>query len=154
MSMQNDYYGFYNNGNAQMQVGGRPANMEFSNPPPSTQGSMPNFQNNVSFPTTRQSVIPGSFIQSIDQITVGDVPNDGSVGTFVMADYSAVILRKWNNKGSIDEEIYVPMKREQQTQDAGNGITVDFTPLYERLDKLEKEIKRNNYRKPQDGGNE
>lgn len=104
--------------------------------------------------------LPGKVIMSPEEITVGDVPNDGSIGVFVMRDFSSIILKQWNNRGTIDTVVYIPLQVQNSNGgESGGKIDVDFSPIYERLDRIEKAVKKNGYKKPykpnnQNGGNQ
>ena len=50
--------------------------------------------------------IAGKFIQKPEEITVRDLPRDGSVAFFPMSDYSKIIARAWDQNGNVQEEVY------------------------------------------------
>lgn len=51
--------------------------------------------------------IPGKFINSLQDIVVSDVPQDGSVAFFPTADYKKIYAKGWNADGTIHTEEYI-----------------------------------------------
>lgn len=127
----------------------------FQTQPQSTQTQAQAFQNQQQNLTSGQPtryVIPGKPITSEKEITVQDVPNDGSLGVFPFTDGSGIITKAWNNKGSIDTKLYVELKPSQQ-EESTQSTAVDFGPIFERLDRIEKKLNRGNRPYKKNGGN-
>lgn len=57
--------------------------------------------------------IPGKFIQSLQEIVVSDVPQDGSVAFFPTADYKKIYAKGWNADGTIHTEEYILVSQEK-----------------------------------------
>lgn len=58
----------------------------------------------------------GRTISSPDEITVQDVPSDGSLALFPMADGSCVYGKRWEPNGSISTYRYLPERTEAQKE--------------------------------------
>lgn len=58
--------------------------------------------------------IAGKFIGNINEITIKDVPNDGTPGIFVLSDMSAIIAKAWTANGNIQTEVYRLDRSQQQ----------------------------------------
>lgn len=115
----NYYYGGMNNGNMMGGYNQNQQNMNYGRPP-----------------------IPGKIIRSEEEITVQDVPTDGSAGVFPLSDYSAIIVKYWTKEGYIKPVKFVPEVPNVLESKNGEPQAVDLTPVMERMDKLEQMIKK------------
>lgn len=55
-----------------------------------------------------RSVLPGRTVSSVDDIAVGEVPQDGSIGLFPQKDGSCIWAKSWTGDGSIRTMKFVP----------------------------------------------
>lgn len=78
----------------------------FNNGIPSTY---PNYQP-TTYPTVRlgYSVIPGRQVSTVDDIAVGEVPQDGSIGLFPQKDGSCIWAKYWTGDGNIRTMKFIP----------------------------------------------
>lgn len=95
-----------------------------------------------------RTYINGRIINDEKEIRPNEVPGDGSVAIFPFMDRSKILVREVTENGTIANSVYV-LEQGVQTQNdsAQNDI---MTPIMERLDNIEKMIKRNSryYKKP------
>lgn len=56
----------------------------------------------------QQSVLPGRWVESEKDISPREVPMDNSVGVFPLSDFSGILLKKWENNGTITTVLYEP----------------------------------------------
>ena len=83
----------------------------------------------------KPSAMSGRVVSQESDITLQEVPMDGSFSWFPMADGSAVIGKRWNSDGTIQTVRYAPEATEPQQP-------VDVVPAYvsdisSRLDRIE-----------------
>lgn len=64
-----------------------------------------------------QHGITGRVVSSLDEIQVQEVPTDGTVAWFPMADGSCVYGRRWNPSGRIDTYRYMPEAVQTEPQE-------------------------------------
>lgn len=64
-----------------------------------------------------QPGITGRVVSSLDEIQVQEVPTDGTVAWFPMADGSCVYGRRWNPSGRIDTYRYMPEAVQTEPQE-------------------------------------
>lgn len=105
-------------------------------------GNMMGYNQNQQNMSYSRPPIPGKIIRSEEEITVQDVPTDGSAGVFPLADYSAIIVKYWTKEGYIKPVKFVPETPNVLDNKTGEAQSVDLTPLMERMDKLEQMIKK------------
>lgn len=144
-----------------------PSGMMFGNtmPPQYTPQfqSMPNQQPMFTQPV--RNVIPGKMVSSFEEITVADVPQDGSLALFPKSDGSCVFGKVWNGNGSITDIRYVPesavpAKNEKKEEDkpvetsAASASTVTLDDIVSRLDDVMDFLtdSNNSNSKPQNRG--
>lgn len=73
-----------------------------------------NFSNPYQMTTApRVQMLAGRLVSSPEEITVQDVPGDGSVGWFPSADGSCVYGKRWTADGIIQTVRFVPEQMEQ-----------------------------------------
>lgn len=93
------------------------------------------------FAQTAPKVLPGHMVERLEDITVGDVPIDGSLGLFPQKDGSCIYAKSWNADGTIKTMRFVPSEetdlvpRKESVQE--DEVMVDpLAPLSEKLDLL------------------
>lgn len=93
------------------------------------------------FAQTAPKVLPGRMINKLEDITVGDVPNDGSLGLFPQQDGSCIYAKSWNADGTIKTMKFIPseetdtLPRKESVQEAESS-TDPFSSIGEKLDLL------------------
>ncbi len=60
--------------------------------------------------------IPGKFINTLQDIVVSDVPQDGSLAFFPTADYKKIYAKGWNADGTIHTEEYVHVSHQENQE--------------------------------------
>lgn len=117
-------------------------------PMPNQQLTNPNYGGMQMTPIQPQTpFIYGRVVTSEEEITIRDVPNDGSAGFYPMADGSAVYMKQWNNNGTISMIRYIPDPAqfgEQKSQEPNEDF---MASIDKRFDKLEAMIRKNGYYK-------
>lgn len=111
---------------------------------------MPNQMGAQQLPGVVQIARPalsGKVVNSLEEITVQDVPQDGTASFFPTADYSCIFAKQWGNNGLINTVKYVPERVEE------SAPSPDLTAvILQRLDNIEKMLKKNGrntkYNKP------
>lgn len=103
-------------------------------------------------PTPARAVpqISGRVVNSLDDITVQEVPTDGTVALFPSADGTCVYSKRWTPDGNILTMRFVPEAQEAQPQqpsplDAINDRISDLFDVVERIEErlpYEVETKR------------
>lgn len=83
-----------------------------------TQNSTPFMPQNQQFQAPQTQTIPaapiaGRMVEKVEDITVNEIPNNGSVGYFPKADGSAIFAKTWTNDGKIITMEYVPKPLEE-----------------------------------------
>lgn len=137
-----------------------PSGMLFGNtmPPQYTPQfqTMPNQQPMFTQPV--RNVIPGKMVGNYEEITVADVPQDGSLALFPKSDGSCVFGKVWNGNGTITDIRYVPEavvpakeeKKEEQpaaaTDVSASQVTLD--DIVARLDDVMDFLTDSNNVKP------
>lgn len=87
----------------------------------------------------------GRVVNSETDITPNEVPMDGSVSLFPMADYSKIFAKQWNPDGTIKTTVFVI----DAQPDSATQSQYFEDEMRDRLDHLESLITRQNkYRKP------
>lgn len=101
--------------------------------------------------------VVGRMVSSLEEITVQDVPTDGSASFFPKSDYSCIYAKQWGSNGLIQTVKYVPEKVEETNPPVEEGRTSE---ILQRLENIEKMLKRNgnrnrrSFNKQTEGGNE
>lgn len=96
MGPQNGQYGYY-------------GPMQQSRP------NTPSFQNfvNGQQPISQRPQLVCRFVESPDEIMPVDVPSNGDPAFFVKRDFTAIYAKAFNNRGTIDDVVYAPVKQEK-----------------------------------------
>lgn len=58
--------------------------------------------------TPNRSVLPGRTVSNVDEIAIGEVPQDGSIGIFPQSDGKIIWAKSWNSDGTIKTMKFVP----------------------------------------------
>lgn len=102
------------------------------------QYTMPQPQVQAPQPIAKLAGIAGRVVANMNDISVQDVPTDGTAAWFPMQDGSAVIGKYWTPDGNITTMRFVPeVQPEQEVRsdpfDAINGRIDDLTAMIEDL---------------------
>lgn len=96
--------------------------------------------------------IPGRFVNSPSDISPNEIPTDGTLCLFPKSDYTCIYARQWGQNGIL-EATFVPENRELPQQTIVQAAPVDLSEVNERLDKIEKALRRKpQYNKRKDQG--
>lgn len=102
-------------------------------------------------PTMKQApTLFGRFVNSIDEITLNEVPMDGSIAVFPQNDYSCIYLRTWSNQGELKTLKFIP-EVVNENQNKIDKETEMQTAILQKLDNLENLLQRKQYN--QNNGN-
>lgn len=76
-----------------------------------------------------RNVLAGRMVKHLDDITLSDIPQDGSVGIFPQEDGKCIYTKTWNNMGQIitqkfvPSEIITPTSEEESTEPTVSEVT-------------------------------
>lgn len=133
-----------------MQTTGPTYNTGF-NPYAQMYPTYPQFQPMQTYNQPNQSVnrtVFGRVINSENDITPNEVPMDGSISLFPLADYSKIFAKQWSQDGTIKTTVF---SMDPSTDNANQQISFE-NEVRERLSNLEtnlgKLISRQKYHKP------
>lgn len=145
MSQNNPNYNPY-----QMQSNGfQVPQQQYYYYPTSTPYVIPQ-QQQMQFPNqtqpNRQSGIRGRIINSENEILPQEIPMDGTVSLFPMADFSCIFAKKWLSNGTIETQKYVlaidvSPKPENNQPDVYNMIDERFGKLEGVINALVESFK-------------
>lgn len=84
-----------------------------------------------------QMPLVGRTVNRIDEVRPQEVPMDGSVGYFPLADLSAIFARQWTGEGRIATVKYIPEPTQAPAQP---GVTNEALSrdIIQRLDKIQE----------------
>lgn len=91
----------------------------------------------------KQVSIPGRIVNNLGEIAPNEVPMDGSVSVFPTNDYSKIFIKAWQSDGTIKTIAYAPIVSDE-TQKPEDPTAA----ILERLDRIEKMVSQNSYKKP------
>lgn len=80
-------------------------------------------------------VLVGRSVQRLDEIKPDDIPMDGRVGYFPLADLSCIVAKQWTNEGSIATVRYIPEAAQKAPE---STETTSMQDVIDRLDKIQK----------------
>lgn len=106
-------------------------------------------------PQENQNSIQGRIVANAEDITPNEVPMNGSVSIFPLADGSCILTKTWSNEGIIKTGLYVPYippQNNSEDQEEKKSFEDISAIILERLDKMEKMIAKN-YKRPYNNGN-
>lgn len=103
----------------------------------------PSLPTQVQSSPPKQNSIPGRLVNNLSEVAPNEVPMDGSVSIFPTNDYSRIYIKAWQSDGTIKTVAYAPIVSDgtQEPEDPTSAIL-------ERLDRIEKMVSRNSYKKP------
>lgn len=122
---------------------------------PQQQNPVQTMNNNQS--NTQFNNIIGHVVNSVDDITINEIAQDGSVSLFPTKDYSAIYAKAWTNNGTIQTIKFVPeAKPEVVSPENERNLSEE---ILSRLDRIEKAIPQgwkgnNQYNKKENAKNE
>lgn len=80
-------------------------------------------------PTSSQPSLLGKTVESIEVVKATDIPFDGTVSYFPLADGTAIVTKQFQSDGTSKTIIYKPVKEEEKE-----------TPKYVTIEEVKKEI--------------
>lgn len=72
------------------------------------------------------TMLPGYYVNSDDDISARDVPNDGSISFFPAKDLSHIVIKQWNGN-ALESAVYV-LRGSQPSQSAQQGQQTTTLP--------------------------
>lgn len=128
-------YSYYNNPNYGSNYGYTPTTNNYASP--YQMYNQPSYQPQTNYnsqPT--QKPLVGRYINNPNDITVNEVPTDGSIGLFPQTDGSCVYGKVWNANGTITTIKYIPEVQNAETSET----TIDFDSLNSKIDAIYNHI--------------
>lgn len=99
---------------------------------PRFQQAMEQPQNNMVFNANQsRSVLNGKQVDSLEVVKAMDIPLDGSISYFPLADGTAIVTKQLGTDGTSRTVIYKPVVEEEKEQ-----------PKYVTIDEFNKTIKK------------
>lgn len=100
----------------------------------------------VNDPTMKINVQPtyilGKMVESEKDVVAGEVPNDGSYGTYIQRDLKRIYMKTWGGNGLIDTKVFELVEPGvQNMENAQADLTMQM--ILERLDNIERMVKNN-----------
>ncbi len=91
----------------------------------------------------QQNMFNGKVVNRIEDISVNDVPMDGTRAFFPLGDGSKIVVKNWLANGTIQTQEYAPILNENRANDnlIDNAKTIDLSAITERLDDIENMIR-------------
>ena len=118
-------------------------------------------------PNVQPSLINGRPVDSMDEITAGEVPLNGSLAVFPKRDGSIIYVKSTNGNGTIDTKMYIPAPEgfaenpgsssSEQTQTISNqDIMAAVLNIQNQVDTIQKLVQKRprNNRSNQNGNKE
>ena len=93
-------------------------------------------------PTRIVPQISGRVVNSLDDITVQEVPTDGTVALFPSADGSCVYSKRWTPDGNILTMRFVPEASEAQPKQPSQLDIIDnrISELFDAVERIEDRL--------------
>lgn len=80
-------------------------------------------------------------VTDFNEITIGDIPTNGTTAYFIKSDGSEIQARKWSEDGRIIASMYKPTVETTETK------TDPFEQIFKRFDALEEKLSTRTTRK-------
>ena len=109
---------------------------------PMQQPYQPYQQPSQQMPTRIASQIAGRVVNSVDDITVQEVPTDGTVALFPSADGSCIYSKRWTPDGNILTMRFVPEAQEAQPKQPSRLDVIDnrISELFDAVERIEERL--------------
>lgn len=93
-------------------------------------------------PTRMVSQISGRVVNSLDDITVQEVPTDGTVALFPSADGKCIYSKRWTPDGNILTMRFVPEASEAQPKQPSRLDIIDnrISELFDVVERIEDRL--------------
>lgn len=93
-------------------------------------------------PTRTMPQIAGRVVNSLDDITVQEVPTDGTVALFPSADGACVYSKRWTPDGNISTMRFVPEAQEVQPQQPSTLDVINdrISELFDVVERIEERL--------------
>lgn len=93
-------------------------------------------------PTRIVPQISGRVVNSLDDITVQEVPTDGTVALFPSADGSCIYSKRWTPDGNISTMRFVPEASEAQPKQPSQLDIIDnrISELFDAVERIEDRL--------------
>ena len=116
--------------------------------------------------TGLRSILPGRSVESSKDIALNEIPMDGSLSVFPRSDLSAIYVKKRNEKGAVDDYIFIPAPEDydistlENTPETANGQNIldILERLNTKVDALSDTVStlktNNQYKKNRDKNNQ
>lgn len=93
-------------------------------------------------PTRTMPQISGRVVNSLDDITVQDVPTDGTVALFPSADGKYIYSKRWTPDGNILTMRFVPEVSEAQPKQPSQLDIIDnrISELFDAVERIEERL--------------
>lgn len=82
-------------------------------------------------------------VNSDSEIVPNEIPMDGSVCLFPKNDWSCIYAKTWSSDGTIKTFLFECQKPDNQSEEP--KVNKEYTAILERLDRIEKSIKKNKF---------
>lgn len=92
---------------------------------------------NQQFNMAQQAPFVGRYVNTNADILPNEVPMDGRIGLFPLADLTEINLKYWSHEGKIKTIRYIVDPNQDPDEQAQNQT---FNDIYSRLDALEKQL--------------
>lgn len=109
---------------------------------PMQQPYQPYQQPYQQMPTRIAPQIAGRVVNSVDDITVQEVPTDGTVALFPSADGSCIYSKRWTPDGNILTMRFVPEAQEAQPKQPSRLDVIDnrISELFDAVERIEERL--------------
>lgn len=93
-------------------------------------------------PTRTMPQISGRVVNSLDDITVQEVPTDGTVALFPAADGKCIYSKRWTPDGNILTMRFVPEASEAQPKQPSQLDIIDnrISELFDAVERIEERL--------------
>lgn len=112
-----------------------------------------NFYNPYQQPAMPQQIpcpmptgLQGKLVNNFQEITIGDIPTDGTAAFFIKSDLSEIQTRKWSDDGRVISSIFRPLNAQatnsstEEKQSQIDATAQAQEALMKRFDDIEEQI--------------